>query len=82
MKALDMKTNYTTRVRIACALLLGLSAVPSVRADYQSTVLSQSPAGYWRLNETTTPPSNGFATNVGSLGTSANGAYLSSPLHE
>jgi hypothetical protein len=48
-------------------LLPALCGILSARADYQGTVLSQSPAGYWRLNETTAPPAP-LATNLGSLG--------------
>ncbi len=49
----------------------------SARADYQSTVLSQNPVGYWRLNETSPPPPQPIlATNVGSLGASLNAPLL------
>ncbi len=43
---------------------------------YQTTVLNDSPAGYWRLGENNgvaTPPS--LAANLGSTGTSADGLY-------
>lgn len=57
------------------ALATLLSASPAL-ADYQSTVVSQSPAGYWRMNETVQPINTTTATNIGSLGSSANGSYL------
>lgn len=62
--------------------LLGLSAMMTVGADYQSTVLSQGPVGYYRLNETVQPVSSegAYATNSGSLGASADGTYVSSPV--
>lgn len=78
-----MNQNYNgVRNRLLGAALLALTATLSVRADYQSTVLSQGPVGYWRLNETATPPYNAFATNYGSLGAAANGPYVGSPTHE
>jgi hypothetical protein len=60
---------------MAAALLAFCSILPAW-ADYQSTVLSQGPSGYWRLNETT-PVANlsTVATNLGSLGTGGNGTY-------
>jgi len=57
--------------------LLALVTVLPARADYPSTVLSYSPAAYWRLNESgvhlldITP-----ATNSGSLGSTLNGSYV------
>jgi hypothetical protein len=62
---------------LACAALtLGQNAA---RADYQATVLSQGPVGYWRLNETNQPPPNALAANSGSLGASAAGTYINNP---
>src|SRR6185369_17179924 len=40
----------------------------SARADYQSTVLSFNPVGYWRLSESAPAPPANVATNAGSLG--------------
>jgi len=74
--------RYGVLARLAGVGLLALSATLPVRADYQSTVVDQGPVGYWRLNETTAPPYNSFATNLGSLGPSANGEYVGSPQHE
>ena len=62
---------------LACAL--ALMAGRSARADYQSTVLSQGPVGYWRLNETLQPQPGIVANNSGSLGSSGNGAYIAFP---
>jgi hypothetical protein len=58
------------------ALLLGLTA----RADYSATVLSFSPAAYWRLDETNAPPA-AVATNLGTLATTATGSYLGGAAH-
>ena len=49
----------------------------SARADYSSTVQSQQPVGYWRLNETAQPPVLPMsATNRGSLAAAGNGDIL------
>ena len=64
------------KTELAAALII-LAAILPARADYQSTVLSQGPVGYWRLNETTpplVPPI--FATNAGSVGAAGNGTYI------
>lgn len=51
-----------------------LGAAP---ADYQSTVLGDHPAAYWRFSEPgVTPPVDNIATNRGSLGAPDNGAYF------
>ena len=63
-------------VRISLALLLTLAPGSVVLADYPSTVLSQGPVGYWRLNESAPPPPPQPAANLGSLGTTGNGNYL------
>ncbi|MDB6112783.1 MAG: Laminin sub domain 2, partial [Pedosphaera sp.] len=66
-----MKLNSSRlRIHLARGMLLASLGTLSVHADYQSTVLSQGPAGYWRLNETApaqAPITN--AVNLGSLGT-------------
>jgi len=54
---------------LATALLLLLSAA-TVRGDYKSTVLADSPIGYWRLDD-----SGATAVNSGSLGATGNGTY-------
>ena len=48
------------------ALLLALLTTRAM-ADYSNTVMSLSPLGYWRLNETNLPPAD-VATNSGTLG--------------
>lgn len=73
-----MKTRHQKPLGLACALL-ALSAQILVGADYQSTVLSQGPVGYWRLNETIQPFAGIVATNSGSLGSSEDGAYIGFP---
>ena len=59
-------------------LLLAFGLGQTAKADYQSTVLSQAPAAYYRLNETIKPELS-QATNSGSLGSSADGSYVSLP---
>jgi hypothetical protein len=63
----------------AAAGVAALLAASQARADYPSTVLSQSPSGYWQLNETTQPAPTVQATNIGSIGSSANGIYSGFP---
>ena len=60
---------HPTPARIAGVVLLAAAAAMPAYADYQSTVLSQGPFGYWRLNETLAPPQAVAVTNSGSLGT-------------
>jgi hypothetical protein len=60
----------------AGASLLAFAGALPAFADYQSTVLSQNPSAYWRLNETTVPPVPPiFAANAGSVGSAGNGTY-------
>lgn len=78
-----MKPLQKTTVRLGSVMLLALAAaIPARAVDYQSTVLTQSPLGYYRLNETVQPLSNvgTYATNLGSLGAAADGAFVSSPV--
>ncbi len=56
------------------ALLAGAGSLTVSAATYPTAVLSDSPIAYWRLNEATLLPTN-VATNLGSLGVSANGTY-------
>ncbi|HTI69978.1 MAG TPA: LamG-like jellyroll fold domain-containing protein [Candidatus Limnocylindria bacterium] len=61
---------------VVAGLLLGCSATGAFAADYSSTVISQAPVGYWRLNETVQPqPVNDTATNLGTTGHSEDGVY-------
>jgi hypothetical protein len=73
----SMKMTYTKPgYPLAAAMLLGVSATLPARADYPTTVLSQGPAAYWRLNETaSTQPPITTAANLGSLGSGENGTY-------
>ncbi|MGC9942812.1 MAG: LamG-like jellyroll fold domain-containing protein [Verrucomicrobiota bacterium] len=73
-----MKHNCQSMLRLGSVLLLALSSAYSVRADYQSTVLSQNPLGYWRLNETVVPTDN-VLLNQGTLGASLVGSYIAYP---
>lgn len=71
--------TFTKRVCFASfTACLFLYAAPA-RAGLPETVLSQGPAGYWRLNEATQPPPPQPAANAGSLGTAGNGNYLNGP---
>ncbi len=61
----------------ATVIVLTFAVLPAM-ADYPSTVLSQGPVGYWRLNETTPPLAPPIlATNAGSVGAAADGTYIS-----
>ena len=71
--------NSRLRVPLGGAMILAMSAALPARADYQSTVLSQGPAGYWRLNETTQPAVVTTTANKGSLGATADGTYNNDP---
>lgn len=63
----------------AAAFVLSLWTAAPASADYLSTVLSQGPVGYWRLEETVQPqPPINTAKNLGSLGTAGDGTYLGS----
>src|SRR5262249_43584229 len=67
---------HKNNLLIPLVLLLAVSSRPA-RADYSSTVLSQQPVGYWRLNETASPPVTPIlATNTGSVGAAGNGTYI------
>jgi len=71
-----MKTkiiHITSPLLAAAALALG--AVSTAHADYESSLLSLNPVGYWRLNETTAPPAPTPAANSGSLAPAAAGVY-------
>lgn len=65
-----------TQKALAGALMVLAAATLPALADYPSTVLSQGPVGYWRLNETTPPPAPPIlATNIGSVGPVGDGVY-------
>src|SRR5438128_1545897 len=74
-----MKLNHLHRSSgrlLASTTLLVLSSGLSVLADYQSSILDQSPSGYWRLSETSpTSIPNTNAVNAGTLGSAENGTY-------
>jgi hypothetical protein len=46
---------------------------------YLSTLLALNPVGYWRLDETNQPLSDGTAENLGYIGSDADGAYSGAP---
>ncbi len=68
-----------TKILLAGAALVTFIASPLARADYASTVLSQEPQAYYRLNETLQPPTSFTAGNSGTMGASANGTYVGFP---
>ncbi len=74
-----MKKRYPRLLGSFAGAALALLAAAPAYADYQSTVLSQGPVGYWRLNETLQPQAGIVATNSGSLGSSENGGYIGFP---
>jgi hypothetical protein len=60
--------------RALLGMTLGLSL--AARADYPATVLADSPAGYWRLNEMPVTYADPIqVTNRGSLGSAADGTF-------
>jgi len=73
MKILNLSL---TSARFAGLALLATGLAGPARADYSSTVVSQGPVGYWRLNETTPPHAPiTSAANLGTLGTAENATY-------
>ena len=60
--------------RFAGAALFAAAAVLTARAtDYPTTLLSHSPVGYWRFNDSVTSPPLAIVTNAGTLGNIATG---------
>ena len=60
--------------RFAGAALFAATAVLTARAtDYPTTLLSHSPVGYWRFNDSVTSPPLAIVTNAGTLGSIATG---------
>lgn len=74
-----MKFSKSLGFQVLGTVLLAAGTALPARADYESTVLSQDPLGYWRLNETTVPVPAAPAANLGSLGTTAAGTYNNYP---
>ncbi|HEX3359325.1 MAG TPA: LamG-like jellyroll fold domain-containing protein, partial [Tepidisphaeraceae bacterium] len=68
-----MKTSVRPFV---AASTLALACIAASAADYQTTVSGFGPLGYWRLDETTTAPAVNKVSNVGSLGSSADGMVV------
>ncbi|MBI3416523.1 MAG: immunoglobulin domain-containing protein [Verrucomicrobia bacterium] len=72
-------TNLVSASVIATVTLAWCAGQPA-KADVPTTVLSQGPVGYWRLNETVQPPSSPPpAADTGSLGATGDGLYLFGP---
>jgi hypothetical protein len=70
----------TSPALLTVMLLAGATSSLTVRADYPTTVLSQRPVGYWRLNESAQPPPPSPAANFGTVGSDVDGQYLNGPL--
>ncbi len=68
--------NARTQLRIAAIALTAWAAASTVEADFATELLSHSPVGYWRFNETDPMPPEIFAANIGSLGAAGNGRYV------
>ncbi len=64
-------------LELALCGVLGLltSNAPRAYADYQSHVLSQSPVGYWRLNDAVAASPEVLATNLGTIGAEGHGTF-------
>ena len=73
-----MKLTHKNVIRLGSTMLFAVSAAVTARADYQSTVLSQNPNVYYRLNESVQPKPS-LPTNSGTLGSAANGVYNNLP---
>ncbi len=66
----NQTTMRVRRVSHLATITLGLMAVSTVRADYPSLIMSDSPKAYYRLNDPTLR--NLIHTNLGSLGAAGN----------
>ena len=67
-------TDQTTQPRLVTLQIPYAGFQP-----YSNAVLALNPLGYWRLDETNQPLSEGPAVNLGYLGSDANGAYSGVP---
>src|SRR5437867_5547363 len=70
-----MKLPLLTRIACPTALAVVLCGTGST-ADYSTTVLGLNPIVYYRLNETGPQVPADMVTNIGTLGSAANGFYL------
>ena len=67
--------NIQRELAAAVFVLAAVFQLPA--ADYPTTVLSQGPVGYWRLNEVSQPPVGPvLASDIGNVGTSGDGTYI------
>ena len=66
---MTMYINLPQKILLAC-LALPVLFTPLARADYQSTVLSNNPKAFYRLNDSTAR--SNIHTNLGSLGAAGN----------
>src|SRR2546425_8633238 len=70
----------TAHLRCACGLLtilvLLLPADSGLAQSYPSAVWALNPLVYFRLNQTTQPPAQLQANNLGTLGAQGNGFYF------
>src|SRR5438128_9954552 len=69
-----MKTSV---VKSMFSLVLAVSVSWQMLASYKDEVLSDSPVGYWRLDQPPGPPPPPLATatNLGSVSMAGNGSY-------
>lgn len=74
-----MKPNSKPIRQVGAAMLLVMTLGREARADYPSTIESQSPPIYYQLNETIQPSPAPLATNSGTLGANGNGYYVGLP---
>lgn len=68
-----MKTYTPNSLVVLCSVMIGMASSQTVRADYKSTILADSPAGYYRLGES--PFAYATAGNSGSGGAALDGQY-------
>jgi len=70
------KSPYLRIAATAVAMLVALFSLTNVRADYSNTVGSFNPLAYWRFDDITTSPALNIVSNLGSLGSRANGNLI------
>ena len=70
-----MKKNSHIYLLYCAAGAALLAADGSARADYPTTVLGDGPLAYYRFSETVTMPALSYASNLGSVGSAANGTF-------
>ncbi len=69
----------STLIILGCAAFTAAGVWPVLAANYESTVLMDQPAGYWRLGDNAPAPQPVYGANLGTLGDAAQGEYLGNP---